>query len=85
MDEEPEKWRQPVATLEAHQPFCGFVLRVAAEDGSANYIGASGKPVFDTEGRFLGYRGVGTDVTATVRADQAEEVPGVGQRVRPDL
>ena len=73
IDEEPEKWRQHLATLEAHRPFRGFVFRVAADDGSARYIAASGKPVFDAEGRFLGYRGVGSDVTAAVRAEQAEE------------
>ncbi len=73
LDEEPEKWRQHFATLDAHQPFRGFVFRVAADDGSAHYVAASGKPVFDTEGRFLGYRGVGSDVTAAVRAEQAEE------------
>jgi PAS domain S-box-containing protein len=73
VDEEPEKWRLHIATLEARQPFRGFVYRVAADDGSARYIAASGKPVFDAEGRFLGYRGVGSDVTAAVRAEQAEE------------
>ncbi|CAH2405775.1 AAA family ATPase [Mesorhizobium escarrei] len=73
VDEEPEKWRLHIATLEAHQPFRGFVFRVKADDGSAHYITASGKPVFDPEGRFLGYRGVGSDVTAAVRAEQAEE------------
>jgi C4-dicarboxylate-specific signal transduction histidine kinase len=37
------------------------------------YVQTSGKPFFDAKGNFLGYRGVSTDVTATVRADQAEE------------
>jgi PAS domain S-box-containing protein len=73
VDEEQEKWRLHVATIEAHRPFRGFVFRVAADDGSAHYIAASGKPFFDVEGRFLGYRGVGSDVTASVRAEQAEE------------
>ena len=73
LDEEPEKWRLHVATLEARRPFRDFVFRVKADDGSARYIAASGKPVFDAEGRFLGYRGVGSDVTAAVRAEQAEE------------
>lgn len=72
-DEESEKWRRHIATLEAHRPFRGFVYRVAAEDGSAHYVAASGKPIFDAEGQFIGYRGVGTDVTASVRAEQAEE------------
>jgi PAS domain S-box-containing protein len=73
IDEEPEKWRLHVAALEAHRPFRGFVFRVAADDGSAHYIAASGKPVFDAEGRFLGYRGVGSDVTVGVRAEQMED------------
>src|SRR5229473_7374238 len=73
LEEEPEKWRLHVATLEAHQPFRGFVYRTAGADGSVVYIAASGKPVFDADGRFLGHRGVSTDVTTAVRADQAEE------------
>ena len=36
------------------------------------YIQTSGKPFFDAKGNFLGYRGVSADVTAAVRADQAE-------------
>jgi C4-dicarboxylate-specific signal transduction histidine kinase len=30
------------------------------------------KPLFDAKGEFLGYRGSGTDITAVIRADQAE-------------
>src|SRR5580693_5502088 len=36
------------------------------------YVKASGKPVFDAEGDFRGYRGTGTDVTAIMRAQRAE-------------
>jgi len=36
------------------------------------YVKASGKPVFDANGEFRGYRGTGTDVTAIMRAQQAE-------------
>ena len=73
VEEESEKWRLHVATLEAHQPFRGFVYRTAGADGSMVYIATSGKPVFDADGRFLGYRGVSSDVTAAVRADQVEK------------
>jgi PAS domain S-box-containing protein len=73
VDEEPEKWRLHIEALEARRPFRGFVFRVAASDGSTRYISASGKPVFDPAGCFVGYRGVGSDVTAAVRAEQAEE------------
>jgi C4-dicarboxylate-specific signal transduction histidine kinase len=41
--------------------------------GSLIYIRTSGKPVFDANGAFLGYRGVSTDITASIRADQAEQ------------
>jgi PAS domain S-box-containing protein len=79
VEEEPEKWRLHVATLEAHQPFRGFVYRTAGADGSVVYIATSGKPVFDADGRFLGYRGVSTDVTAAVRADQVERALHLAQ------
>jgi PAS domain S-box-containing protein len=72
VEEEPEKWRLHIATLEAHQPFRGFRYRRLRADGSVAYIESNGKPVFDAEARFLGYRGVSSDVTAAVRADQAE-------------
>jgi C4-dicarboxylate-specific signal transduction histidine kinase len=35
-------------------------------------VKVSGKPVFDASGKFLGYRGTGTDVTAIVRGQRAE-------------
>jgi C4-dicarboxylate-specific signal transduction histidine kinase len=41
--------------------------------GSPIYVRTSGKPFFDANGKFLGYRGVSTDITATIRADQAEQ------------
>jgi PAS domain S-box-containing protein len=73
VEEEPEKWRLHLATLEAHRPFRHFRYRTAAADGSVVYIATSGKPVFDADGRFLGYRGVSSDVTAAVHAEQIEK------------
>jgi C4-dicarboxylate-specific signal transduction histidine kinase len=35
-------------------------------------VKVSGKPVFHSSGKFLGYRGTGTDVTAIVRGQRAE-------------
>ena len=37
------------------------------------YVKASGKPVFDADGEFRGYRGTGTDVTALMRAQEEHE------------
>src|SRR6202011_2048587 len=56
-ESEPEKWQLHRATLDAHLPFRDFVYRSASGSGSAVYIRSSGKPVFDTKGNFLGYRG----------------------------
>jgi C4-dicarboxylate-specific signal transduction histidine kinase len=58
---------------DARQPFRDFVYRTAGESGSPVYVRTSGKPFFDASGNFLGYRGTGTDITATIRANHAEE------------
>jgi hypothetical protein len=73
VEEEPEKWRLHVATLETHKPFRDFRHRTTRGDGSVLHLVTSGKPFFDPEGRFLGYRGGSSDVTPAVRAVQAEE------------
>jgi PAS domain S-box-containing protein len=78
-DDEPEKWRAHLAILVAHQPFRGFKYRIARPDGSALYMSASGKPLYDADGRFLGYRGTAADVTAEVRAELAERALGEAQ------
>jgi PAS domain S-box-containing protein len=70
---EPEKWRQHRATLEAHLPFRDLVYRSENRLGSPIYVRTSGKPLFDLNDVFLGYRGVSTDITAIIRADQAEQ------------
>jgi PAS domain S-box-containing protein len=72
VEQEPEKWRAHIAAHEAHQPFRGFVYRLTRPDGLPVYIETSGKPFFDPNGRFLGYRGVGSNITAEVRGNQAE-------------
>ena len=72
VEEEPEKWRLHIATLEARQPFRDFRFRSMKADGTPVYLAASGKPVFDAAGNFLGYRGVASDISATARAEQAE-------------
>jgi PAS domain S-box-containing protein len=73
LETEPDKWRRHRETLDAHRPFRDFVYGIINESGSQIYVRSSGKPLFDAEGRFLGYRGTGNDITASIRADQAEE------------
>ncbi|MGA8004537.1 MAG: diguanylate cyclase [Burkholderiales bacterium] len=64
-------WQAHRATLDAHRPFRDFELSRLGADGTERFISISGDPVFDAAGQFIGYRGVGTDVTARRRADQA--------------
>jgi diguanylate cyclase (GGDEF)-like protein/PAS domain S-box-containing protein len=64
-------WRAHRAVLEAHRPFRDFELSRLGTDGSEHYISISGDPVFDDAGAFKGYRGVGTDITARKRSEQA--------------
>jgi PAS domain S-box-containing protein len=89
LEEEPEKWRLHMADLDAHRPFRDFTYRAASRDGSEIYIAASGKPLFDSEGHFLGYRGVGRHITAAVRAalleEALQEAKVVGDNIAHDL
>jgi PAS domain S-box-containing protein len=71
LETEPEKWRVLQATLDSHKPFRDFIYCTTGGNGSPMYVRASGKPVFDANGEFRGYRGTGTDVTALMRAQEA--------------
>src|SRR6476620_2131466 len=71
VESEPERWELHRSMLEARRPFRDFVYRAARSDGSLVYYKISGKPVFDANGEFRGYRGTGTDVTA-LRTAEAE-------------
>ena len=73
LETEPEKWRLVRATLDARKPFRDFVYCTLGGDGSPMYVKASGKPVFDADGEFRGYRGTGTDVTALILAQEERE------------
>jgi PAS domain S-box-containing protein len=71
LETEPEKWRVVRETLDARKPFRDFVYCSARGNGPPMYVKASGKPVFDANGEFNGYRGTGSDVTERKRADEA--------------
>jgi len=59
------------ADLEGHRAFYGLVARRQQSDGSIRYVSISGEPRFDEHGSFLGFWGVGRDVTHEVQAEQA--------------
>jgi PAS domain S-box-containing protein len=71
LETEPEKWRLVRETLDARKPFRDFVYCSVGGNGLPMFVKASGKPVFDANGEFRGYRGTGSDVTERKRADEA--------------
>ncbi len=64
-------WARHRAQLERHEPFRDFELQRPTPEGGSRWISLSGEPVFDDDGRFAGYRGVGKDITETKQAEVA--------------
>ncbi|WP_280155037.1 PAS domain S-box protein [Piscinibacter sp. XHJ-5] len=69
LEPDEEAWRRHRATLAAHLPFRDFELARPTAGGGTRHVSVSGFPVFDEGGRFLGYRGVGRDITQRKRAE----------------
>jgi PAS domain S-box-containing protein len=73
-DPEDGEWRRHIADLSARVPFRDFRYeRAGGDDGKRQYFSISGKPLFDDQGEFKGYRGTGTDITAEVEAQSRTE------------
>ena len=56
-------WNTHRANLESRLPFRDFEIARPLPDGGTRYFAVSGQPRYDAQGAFLGYRGVGRDVT----------------------
>ncbi len=65
-----ERFAKHWQDLEAHRPFRDFVYAQDVGDKRKRWIKISGKPIFDADGSFTGYRGTGTDITATREAEE---------------
>lgn len=68
-----DPWHQHLDDLANHRPFRNFQYEITLLDGSIRHIQISGKPVFDADGAFIGYRGTGTDETTEVEARKTLE------------
>jgi diguanylate cyclase (GGDEF)-like protein/PAS domain S-box-containing protein len=56
--------------ITARLPFRDLCYCLGASSGRGVYISVSGEPIFDADGQFKGYRGVGRDVTHQRLAEQ---------------
>ncbi len=56
--------------LAARRPFLDFVYSRTNPDGTRQCLLVSGEPMFDSSGRYAGYRGIGKDVTGRIETDE---------------
>ena len=59
-------WARHRAQLERHEPFFDFEIERVTPDGNSVWLSVTGEPVLE-DGKFRGYRGVGTDITERKR------------------
>lgn len=64
---------QMLKTLQTHKHFSDFVVHFSDENGKLIYLRVSGKPVFGSGGNFIGYRGVGRDVSEMMTLNRRVE------------
>lgn len=65
-----ESWDKHIEVLHNHQPFHGLIIERELKDG-IRLLKVSGKPLFDADGHFSGYRGAATDITEEFNAQQS--------------
>ncbi|MDH5749768.1 MAG: PAS domain S-box protein, partial [Rhodospirillales bacterium] len=64
-----KKWNSHLQDMKDHKPFRNIQYDLITPKGLHRYVKVSGKPVFDDQGQFQGYRGTGTNITAQVEAE----------------
>lgn len=69
----PAERAQLDANIASRKPFLDFIYSRRLENGTMQYLQVSGEPVFDSGSRFIGYRGIGTDITDRVHSSQRSE------------
>ncbi|MFN2643744.1 MAG: PAS domain S-box protein [Burkholderiales bacterium] len=86
-------WAAHRATLDARLPFRDFEIGRVDPEGEQRFLAISGEPMFGPAGEFLGYRGVGRDITERRReerlvtlehavARELADATGVGEALR---
>lgn len=71
-DYDREHWDEHLQSLEQHQPFRDFEYVFEGTNAARAHIRVSGIPLFDEEGEFLGYRGIGHNLTREIESRIAE-------------
>jgi PAS domain S-box-containing protein len=69
---EGDAWARHLETVPAAAPFRDLRIKLLV-GGVEHHFSISGKPVFDFDGSFVGYRGTGCEITAQIRREEAGE------------
>ena len=69
-DVDPAAWEEHLQNLADRRPFRAFNHPRTLSDGSIIWLSINGKPVFDEDGVFRGYRGTGSDITHRQLAEE---------------
>jgi len=72
--EDKEAWIKFLDTLDVHKDFRDFEYTYVKPDGQRRVLVNHGRAVFDPSGKFLGYRGIGVDITERKKAERALRV-----------
>lgn len=70
LDPDDDYWEHNRRSLERHEPFRDFEIQRTSGEGRGVWLSLSGEPVFDDDGTFKGYHGVGRNITAQKRGEQ---------------
>jgi len=57
------------SNIESRRPFLDFVYAIKKPNGELRHLQVSGEPMFDSTSRFIGYRGVGVEITGHPGSD----------------
>ncbi|MBT3237834.1 MAG: PAS domain S-box protein [Rhodospirillaceae bacterium] len=68
-EDDDELWAQHMSDMENRRSFRDFRYLMKRGDDEAIHVRISGKPIFDDDGEFKGYRGIGTNITEQVEAE----------------
>jgi len=64
------RWADHRAALQRHERFKEFEYRIQRDDGEEAFWSVSGEPLFDDRKHFIGYIGIGSDISAAKRDQQ---------------
>ena len=70
-------WAQHEQTLREHREFRDFEYPRRSTSGAVEWVSVSGTPMFDADGAFVGYRGIGNNITARKNAERELRIAAI--------